>query len=131
VTDWDVITPPLDGTILPGVTRSSALNLTSAHPSHTILTPLPHTLRLYAREQVITMSDLSRWSANGRLLECFAVGTAVVVAPVGRIGLEGQDDIILPGHKGGLGPLARALWERMVEIQEGRVEWEGWCVLCE
>ena len=57
------------------------------------------------------------------------VGTAVVVAAVGRIGHDGKD-IVLPAHEGALGPVARGLYERITEIQEGRVEWEGWSVPC-
>lgn len=76
------------------------------------------------------MSDLAGWSAEGKLLEAFGVGTAVVVAPVGKIGYKGKD-IVLPGHKGIYGPVSRALWERIVDIQEGRMEWDGWSVPCE
>jgi branched-chain amino acid aminotransferase len=40
------------------------------------------------------------------------------------------EDIELP-VVGGEGSVARALWERLVDIQEGRVEWEGWGVPCD
>lgn len=76
------------------------------------------------------MDDLAAWSSEGRLLEAFGTGTAVIVAPVGRIGFKGKD-LELPKHEGGLGPIGKALWERIVEIQEGRIEWESWSVLCE
>ena len=39
-------------------------------------------------------------------------------------------DIVLP-VVGGEGSVAHALWERLVDIQEGRVEWEGWGVPCD
>lgn len=126
----DVITPPLDGTILPGITRASCLSLAAAHPFQTSLPALSHGLRLHTHERRLTMRDLAAWGAQGRLREAFGVGTAVIVAPIGRIGFEGRD-LVLPEHKGGLGPIARALWERIVDIQEGRVEWEGWSVRCE
>ena len=128
--DVDVMTPPLDGTILPGITRSSCLSLAAAHPSQTSLPNLPNSLKLHTHEVPITMSDLALWSSEDRLLEAFGVGTAVIVAPVGRIGFEGHD-IILPTYKSGLGPVGKALWERLVDIQEGMVEWEGWSVVCE
>jgi branched-chain amino acid aminotransferase len=64
------------------------------------------------------------------LLEAFGAGTAVIIAPVGRIGYEGKD-IVLPQHNGAYGPVSRALWERIVDIQQGKVEWEDWSVICE
>ncbi|KZT05309.1 branched-chain amino acid aminotransferase II [Laetiporus sulphureus 93-53] len=126
----DVITPPLNGTILPGITRDSCLALAAAHPARTTLPGLPTSVRLFVDERTITMGDLAAWHAEGRLLEAFTVGTAVVVTSVGRIGHQGKD-IVLSEHVGGRGPVARALYERLVDIQEGKVDWEGWSVDCE
>jgi branched-chain amino acid aminotransferase len=127
--DLDLITPPLDGTILPGLTRSSCLSLAKAHASRTILPYIPASQRLHGQERIITMQDLALWSAEGKLLEAFCVGTAVVVAPVSRIGWQGHD-LVLPNYDGGVGPVARALRERILDIQEGRVEFDGWSVTC-
>jgi len=125
------MTPPLDGTILPGLTRESCLSLAEAHTSQKLSLPyLYPSTRLHTHERILTMHDLSSWSAQGRLLEAFGVGTAVIVAPVGRIGFEGRD-LELEKHPGGLGPVGKSLWERIVDIQEARVEWEGWSVPCE
>ena len=64
------------------------------------------------------------------LLEAFCVGTAVVVTAVARIGWHDQD-LVLPEYGGDyIGPIAHALDERIVDIQEGRVEWKGWSVPC-
>lgn len=128
-TDWDVITPPLDGTILPGVTRDSCLALAAAHPARTLLPHLPEDVHLHTQERTLTMEDVRKWDEEGRLLEAFTVGTAVVVTGVGRIGHEGQD-IRLPEHASGRGPVAHALYERIVAIQEGKSEWDGWSVVC-
>ncbi|KAH9948492.1 branched-chain amino acid aminotransferase II [Amylocystis lapponica] len=128
--DIDVLTAPLDGTILPGVTRNSCLALAAAHPSRTLLPGLPETLRLHPQERAFTVSDLFEWSTEGRLLETFAVGTAAIVAGVGRIGYRGKD-IVLPPHEGGRGPVAKALFERILDVQEGRVDWAGWGVVVE
>ncbi|KAI0752151.1 branched-chain amino acid aminotransferase II [Fomes fomentarius] len=127
--DFEVITPPLDGTILPGVTRDSTIALCAAHPSRTTLPGLPASTRLHVAEQTVTMSDLVKWVAEGRLLEAFTVGTAVVVAAVGRIGFNGKD-IVLPEYEGVLGPVARGLYDRLTDIQEGKFEWEDWSVPC-
>ncbi|KAA1475390.1 branched-chain amino acid aminotransferase II [Dentipellis sp. KUC8613] len=127
--DLDIVTPPLDGTILPGVTRASVLSLLSAHPAQTSLPNLSNKTRLHTHERPITMTELAAWSAAGRLLECFVVGTAVVVTPVSRIGWQDRD-IALPEYKAVMGPVTAALYERLVDIQEGRVEWQGWSATC-
>ncbi|KAI0264978.1 branched-chain amino acid aminotransferase II [Gloeopeniophorella convolvens] len=131
----DVITPPLDGTILPGVTRASVLALLS-HPDGPAaagLPGIPPTTRVRTAEAPLAMSALHAGAVAGTLREVFCVGTAAVVIPASRIGWRraGQpvEDIVLPAP-GGEGSLARALWERLVDIQEGRVEWQGWGVPC-
>ena len=129
ITDLDVFTPPLDGTILPGVTRASVISLLTAHPTETSLPELSNNMHLHTREQPITMPEIAAWSESGRLSEIFCVGTAVVVTAVSRIGWKGKD-IVLPEYSKALGPVARALWERLVDIQEGRIEWQGWSTPC-
>ncbi|KAH9067019.1 branched-chain amino acid aminotransferase II [Lactarius deliciosus] len=92
--ELDVVTPPLDGTILPGVTRASVLALLSHRPHTTALPQL---------------------SAN--------------CADPHRRARADHVDIVLPAA-GEQGSLAQVLWKRLVDIQEGRVEWEGWGVTC-
>ncbi|KZV60204.1 branched-chain amino acid aminotransferase II [Peniophora sp. CONT] len=128
--DIDIITPPLDGTILPGVTRESSLELFNAHGKETSLPNISNKTKLHAREQSITMTELVQWSKEGRLLEAICVGTGAVVTSVARIGWKGED-IHFPEYDGNhVGPVASALRERLVDIQSGRVEWKGWSVLC-
>ena len=135
----DVVTPPLDGTILPGVTRASVLSLLSHTPHTDALPQLPGDVSLHTTERALTMSELFAAAGAGTLREVFCVGTAAVVIPAARIGWQrrGDDgaeaevqDIVLP-VVGEEGSLAHALWERLVDIQEGRVEWEGWGVPCD
>lgn len=120
---YDLITAPLDGTILPGVTRSSCLTL-AGDPCFQQAT----SLRLHPMEQVYTMSDLTEWSAQGRLLEALCIGTAAIVAAVHKIAFEGKV-ITLPEHESGLGPVGVALREKILAIQEGRDEYQGWSVM--
>jgi branched-chain amino acid aminotransferase len=139
--ELDVVTPPLDGTILPGVTRASVLALLSHHPPTAALPLLPADVRIHTEERTLTMSELFAASAAGTLREVFCVGTAAVVIPTARIGWQrpcpgentGREmevvDIVLPSA-GGSGSFAQALWQRLVDIQEGRIEWEGWGVPC-
>jgi branched-chain amino acid aminotransferase len=76
------------------------------------------------------MAELVAASADGSLAEAFCVGTGAVVTAVARIGWQNKD-INLPPYSGNhIGPVAQALWERLVDIQEGRIEWKGWCVPC-
>jgi branched-chain amino acid aminotransferase len=134
ITDLDVVTPPLDGTILPGLTRASCIELAQAHGSKTFLPGLADTLKLHVQERRMTMADLQRWQNDGALRECFCVGTAVIIAPVGRVGFTGHPDVVLPEHsvanKNRLGPVGAALRERIDDIQIGRVAYEKWSVLC-
>ena len=126
-----MITPPLDGTILPGVTRDSVLRLVAAHSAKGDVLKLPvGSTKLYPHERELAMSEIAHWAEEGRLLEAFAVGTAVIVAGVGRIGSEGRGDIYMPKQDGPMGPIAKAIYDKMTAIQEGREEFEGWSVVC-
>ena len=55
------------------------------------------------------------------------VGTAAVVAGVGNIG---YDDKVIETtvYEGGMGPVAKSLYQRLTDIQEGKFEWQGWSV---
>ncbi|EIW86147.1 hypothetical protein CONPUDRAFT_133694 [Coniophora puteana RWD-64-598 SS2] len=154
----DVLTAPLDGTILPGVTRNSCLAL-AADARFAEDAGLG---RLYVKEEAYTMRDLVSWARAGRLSEVFCVGTAAVVCAVNRIGWPeglkelGEEpadappkpapgegvtedgmkcgfdgtDIFVETYEGGLGPVARALRTKILRIQEGR-ETHEWGVVCE
>ncbi|KAJ7087967.1 aminotransferase [Mycena belliarum] len=144
----DVVTPPLDGTILPGITRDAALVLLRAHavdPARGVLA-LPPTLKIYVHERHLTLPEMSQWAGAGRLRECFGVGTAVLVVAIERIGdvvdeqvaeaLEGASKAkpfvdITPTTKRGLGELGTALYDKLLALKEGRENFEGWSVLCE
>lgn len=122
----DVVTPLLDGTILPGITRASVLALVASHSAESPLPGLDPSVKLHGEERVLTMGELHERATKGELLEAFCVGTAVVVASVNRIGYQ-NEDIALPEDA----PVADALFEKIEAIQEGRIEWEGWSVKCE
>ncbi|KIP07318.1 hypothetical protein PHLGIDRAFT_35481 [Phlebiopsis gigantea 11061_1 CR5-6] len=128
--DLDVYTPPTDGTILPGVTRDTVIALMKAHGSKTNLPEIPSTQKIHIYEESITVSQVAQWASEGRLLEAFTVGTAVVVASVGRIGVEGKEDIQLPQHESSMGPVALSLFEKITSIQEGREQYEDWSLVC-
>lgn len=109
--DGKILTPALTGTILPGITRDSLLQL--------------------AREEGLTVEEgrysLDQWredSASGRLVETFACGTAAVVTSVGKV--SGRDGDFTIGS-GGPGQLTAKLKNRLVSIQRGEApDRHGW-----
>merc|ERR1719192_461257 len=108
----ELVTPPLDkGTILPGVTRRSIIELCSTWPD------------LAVTERKITMSEVMTALAEGRLLEMFGSGTAAVVSPVG--GLHYQGNLVnIPTPEQGLAPTIMAA---MSDIYYGKVQ-SPWAV---
>lgn len=109
--DGRMITPPLGGTILPGITRDSLLVLAREQG-------------LDVREERYSLDQWRNDAASGHLVECFACGTAAVVTAVGKVaGREGEFSI----GSGGPGQLTSRLREELVGIQRGTVEdRHGW-----
>lgn len=95
-----VLTPPLDGTILAGITRDSVLRLLRDSG-------------MRAEETPIGLEQLASLAARGEVREIFGVGTAARVAPIREIGW--QDGSILP--TGGL--LSMQLSQQLAELQDG------------
>jgi branched-chain amino acid aminotransferase len=111
VLDGVVVTPPLAGTILPGVTRRSLLELCPG-------------LGLAAEERPLPIDELVAGIESGRVTEMFAVGTAAVVTPIGVLGYRGRRLPIAPGTPRAV---ARRLYDALTGIQYGRVaDAQGW-----
>ncbi|KAG2370203.1 aminotransferase [Suillus spraguei] len=104
--------PPLDGMILPGVTRDSVLALRR-------LGGLPDVIKV--SERPINMGEIIQSSKEGRLIELFGTGTAAVVTPVDKIGYNGGD-VMIPTGKDGMGPVSKPLWTELVGIQTGAIK---------
>ncbi|KIM54227.1 hypothetical protein SCLCIDRAFT_389553 [Scleroderma citrinum Foug A] len=118
----ELVTPPLDGMILPGVTRDSVLALARDHVAgKKRLAGLPDQLKV--TERPITMGEVKGAAETGRLVELFGAGTACVITPVERIGYLGSD-VVLPTSEDGMGPLSRPLWTQLTGIQTGAIESE-------
>ncbi|KAI1974694.1 branched-chain-amino-acid transaminase bat2 [Ophidiomyces ophidiicola] len=77
----ELITPPLDGTILEGVTRDSVLTLARERLA-------PRGWNIVERK--ITMPELAQAADEGRLIEAFGAGTAAIVSPVRNISWKGR-----------------------------------------
>ncbi len=111
VIDGVAVTPSLeDGTILPGITRDSVIRLLAD-------------FGVPCEERRVTVDELLERAAAGTLSEAFGVGTAAIVAPIHRLGLDGTDvELDDPPDS-----LARRLKAELVGIQTGRIEdRHGW-----
>ena len=109
--DGRIVTPPLTGTILPGVTRDSLLQLAAEEG-------------LKVSEEPYSLDQWQADAASGALLEAFACGTAAVVTPVGKV--AGRDREFTIGS-GGPGQLTQKLRSRLVSIQRGEApDPHGW-----
>ncbi|KAI0014516.1 aminotransferase [Xylariomycetidae sp. FL0641] len=110
--DRELVTPPLDGTILNGITRDSVLALARER-----LVPEGWTVS----ERYCTMEELATASGEGRLEEAFGVGTAAVVSPIRSIGWNGRtvDCGLKPGQEAGETAVRLKNW--IEEIQYGEV----------
>ncbi|KAG6832201.1 hypothetical protein H0H92_004166 [Tricholoma furcatifolium] len=120
---YELVTPPLDGMILPGVTRDSVLTLARDHVSGKYELPnLP--AKLIVSERPVTMKEVKEASASGNLVELFGAGTAAVISPVDRIGYLGED-VRIPTEADGMGPISRPIWKELVGRQTGTIpsEW--------
>lgn len=125
---WELVTPALGDTILPGVTRDSVLALAREHvdPHATLkIEGIPKIKKVSERR--VTMSDIIALQKQGRLIEMFGSGTAVVISPIREIGYNG-DKIPVPVGEDGLGDVARAMLREVVGRQRGGIESE-WTVV--
>jgi len=122
----ELVTPPLDGMILPGVTRDSVLSLARDHSSgKTRLQNLPD--RLIVSERPVTMKEVKAASESGHLVELFGAGTAAVISPVDKIGYQGAD-VVIPTGQDGMGPISKPIWTELVGRQTGVIPSE-WSVI--
>ena len=109
--DGSLVTPPLTGTILPGITRDSILTIARAQG-------------LTVREEPYAIDQWRADAASGRLVEAFACGTAAVVTPIGSVAEPAGRFTI---GSGGPGQLTTSLREQLVSIQRGQApDPHGW-----
>ena len=107
----ELITPMLSGSILPGITRDSVLEL-------------GRSWGMTVSERKISIDDVMAAHASGQLKEIFGSGTAAVISPVGE--LKYEDTVITIGD-GRVGPLAHKFFQSIQDIQYGVAEGpQGW-----
>ncbi|MHA2424823.1 MAG: branched-chain amino acid aminotransferase [Candidatus Thorarchaeota archaeon] len=106
VLDDEIVTPPLSGTILSGITRDSVLKLLD-HWKMTVV------------ERPITMDEVLVGLSNGSIKEIFGCGTAAIIAPVGKLHYKGTSHTV---SNGAIGSLTQRLFDELTGIQCGEVE---------
>ena len=107
----ELITPPLTGTILPGVTRISVIELLTKWG-------------IKISERRLRIGDVVKAAEEGNLKEVFATGTAAVISPVGKLKFK---DTLLTIGDGVVGPVAQKLYDTLYGIQTGAIADEmGW-----
>jgi len=100
----EVITPPVGGTVLAGVTRDSALSLM-------------RTWGLKVSERPLTIDEVVAAHKSGALKEVWGTGTAAVISPVGELAYKNEKMLI---HAGRIGELTQKLYDAIVGIQYGK-----------
>ncbi|AVK97753.1 branched-chain amino acid aminotransferase [Lysinibacillus sphaericus] len=108
-----VITPALNGSILPGITRDSMLHVLKAK-------------NIPVEERRISIDEVVEAYHNGTLEEAFGTGTAAVISPVGE--LKWRDEKILINN-GEIGEISQMLYDTLTGIQNGTLEDSfGWTI---
>ena len=114
--DGKIVTPMLNGSILPGITRNSVLELCRSWG-------------MDVEERKISVEELLEAQKSGKLEECFGTGTAAVISPVGK--LRYKDDVMVIGG-GEIGPVSQKIYDTVTGIQLGKLEDPfGWRVVVE
>jgi len=107
----EVITAPLAGSILPGITRDSVLQIVRRWG-------------MKVSERSLSIDEVIEGLESGRLKESFGTGTAAVISPVGQITYRGRDYVVAGGK---MGDLSQRLYDEIVSIQYGeRPDPYGW-----
>ncbi len=111
--DDELVTPPLTGSILAGITRDSVLTIT-------------RDMGLNVNERPISIDEVIEGIASGKVIEMFGCGTAAIIAPVGSLWYKNNNYTIADGNTG---ELTQHLFDELTGIQSGeREDPYGWVV---
>ncbi len=113
VIDDEIITPELQGSILPGVTRMSCIELLKKQGYK-------------VSERKLSIDEVARAADEGRLREAFGSGTAAVISPIGELK---WDDKVMTINNGEIGAISQHLYDTLTGIQWGKLpDPYGWTV---
>ena len=102
----EIVTPALQGSILPGVTRMSAIEILKSWG-------------LNVSERPIEIQEIYDAYQNGQLKEAFGTGTAAVISPIGQLK---WDDHVMEINNGKIGDISQRLYDTLTGIQWGNIE---------
>lgn len=109
--DDEIVTPALTGSILPGITRKSIIEILKDKGYK-------------VSERLLSVDEIKEALASGTMKEAWGCGTAAVVSPIGQLTYEDTDYII---NNGEIGALTQELYDTLTGIQWGKVEDKfGW-----
>ena len=109
-----IITPALTGSILPGITRRSVLELAAANG-------------FTVEERLVSIDELVNAAKSGKCTEIFGTGTAAVISPVGAFCYKGEEISV---NAGKLGDITQKIYTELTGIQTGKVEDRfGWSIV--
>ena len=109
--DGEIVTPKLTGSILPGITRKSCIE---------VLKDEGYTVN----ERLLSVDELGDALKNGKLQEAWGCGTAAVVSPIGELCYK---DVKYTINNGEIGKVTRHLYDTLTGIQWGKTEDKyGW-----
>ena len=98
------MTPALTGSILPGITRRSCIELMQSWG-------------MPVEERLLSIDELLGAIENGTLEEAWGTGTAAVISPIGLLNYKGSEYVVNGGE---IGPMAQKLYDELTGIQWGR-----------
>lgn len=109
----EIITPVLTGSVLPGITRKSCIEMLKSWGYK-------------VSERLLSVDELIGAAENGTLDEAWGTGTAAVVSPIGNLNYKDKNHIVSDNK---IGPLTQKLYDELTGIQWGlKPDTYGWCV---
>ena len=109
--DGKIVTPALTGSILPGITRKSCLELLKDWGYD-------------VQERLFSVDELFDAAKNGKLEEAWGTGTAAVISPIGKLFYQGNEYLVSNNE---IGKLAQKLYDNLTGIQWGKLpDTKGW-----
>ena len=112
--DGEIVTPALTGSILPGITRMSCIEVLKARGYK-------------VSERLLSVNELELALKSGKLEEAWGCGTAAVVSPIGTLAYK---DDVFTVNGGKIGEVTHMLYDELTGIQWGKIEDKyGWTQL--
>ena len=107
----EIVTPSLSGSILPGITRKSIIELLKSKGYK-------------VSERRLSIDEIVEAYKAGKLVEAFGTGTAAVISPIGELK---YGDLVMPINNGEIGKTSQMLYDTLTGIQWGRIKDDfGW-----